>query len=125
MFGEPVALTGCAVWRGELYVGAYLTDAVYRIDDDGSVSLIATLPGGVTDLQVGPEDRLYVATEAGIYALGSAAEGSPIPGIERRPGVIPPWVLVLATLGVLAAGAVAWRLTRRPTAGAPSDRGAR
>lgn len=109
VFGEPIALTGCAVWRGELYVGAYLTDAVYRIGRTrGDVSQVATLPGGVTDLLVGPDDRLYVATEAGIYALEAPSGGSPIPEPERRAGVIPPWVIVVVVVGVIAAAIAAW-----------------
>jgi len=117
VFGEPVALTGCAVWRGELYVGAYLTGGVYRIGREGAVSLVATMPAGVTDLQVGPDDRMYVATEEGIYALGAPAPGSPIPGLERRPGDVGPWVLAVATLVVVAAAAAGWLLTRRARAG--------
>lgn len=76
VFPDTIALTGCVVWRGDLYVGAFLTGAVYRISSEGTAERVASFPAGVTDLQVGPDDRLYVATAEAIHALGRIAEPS-------------------------------------------------
>jgi glucose/arabinose dehydrogenase len=119
VFGDPVALTGCAVWRGELYVGAYLTGGVYRVSPDGAVELVLTMPSGVTDLQIGPDDRLYVAAETGIFAVGRPATGSPapelpgtpLPDVEARPVELAPWLAVAAA--VVLAIALGWRVGAR------------
>lgn len=69
VFPDTIALTGCAVWRGDLYVGAFVTGGVYRIASTGTAEEVASFPAGVTDLQVGPDGRLYVATAAAIHAM--------------------------------------------------------
>jgi quinoprotein glucose dehydrogenase len=113
VFGDTVALTGCAVWKGELYVGAYLTGGIYHVEPGGTVELVTTMPTGVTDLLVGPDDRLHVATEEGIYALGEPVTGSPIADVSERPGTLGPWLVVAVAIVLAVALALRVRITRR------------
>jgi glucose/arabinose dehydrogenase len=73
VFPRTVALTGCAAWNGGLYVGSFNDGLVRAIDPGtGSAEIAARLSSGVTDLAVGPDGRLYVATADGISTLGTA-----------------------------------------------------
>jgi len=84
-FPKVIVPTGCAVWNGDLYFGdmsgnvrrASLGEGPYGGD------IVGTLPSGVTDLQVGPDGSLYIATTAEIVswrsAPGTAPQGSPAP----------------------------------------------
>jgi len=71
-FDRTVVPTGCAWWRGELYVGEYANERVVSVDpSSGEVSEAFPLDAGVTDLQVGPDGSLYVATTDAIWRLTS------------------------------------------------------
>jgi glucose/arabinose dehydrogenase len=117
--------TGCAVWRGSLYFGAF----------DGIVRRMALPPGapaqdeavasvgeGITDLAVGPDGDLYLATVDGIDRITSPA-ANPIPtslGVRRRPpGTLDArgWTTLaigaLVAVALVAAVLVASALTRR------------
>jgi quinoprotein glucose dehydrogenase len=111
-FEETVALTGCAWWRGDLYVGSYKDGLVRRIMPDGSRQDVATMPAGITDLQVGPDGRLYVATAVAIVALGepsatSTLSATPAPSGAGDRGALR-WVSIAA--GVVIAVALVLRL---------------
>lgn len=70
VFPRTVALTGCAWWQGDLYVGAYGDGELRTVaPDTGEVSGAFSFGAGVTDLQVGPDGALYVVTEAGIWRI--------------------------------------------------------
>lgn len=101
VFARPVALTGCAVWHGELLVGAFNDGLVRRIDaQTGEAATVASFPDGVTDLQVGPDDRLYVATATGIWTL---PPGGVAPSPDAAPqGTGVPWVPVVAAIVIVA-----------------------
>jgi aldose sugar dehydrogenase len=77
--------TGCAVWEGDLFVGSYATGLLHRIAlpavpgaavDD----VVAHFDRGITDVAVGPDGDLYVATSDSIWRIaGAAASMAPIP----------------------------------------------
>jgi glucose/arabinose dehydrogenase len=60
-FPDTIALTGCAVAGGSLLVGSFGESAI-RAVTPGRSRVVAIVPGGITDLQPGPEDTLYVST---------------------------------------------------------------
>jgi quinoprotein glucose dehydrogenase len=126
-FPEVIVPTGCAVWQDDLYFGAYGTGLLYRLSlpaaVDAHADVVGDLGAGVTDLQVGPDGDLYVATSDAIWKL--AGTGSPVPATS--PTATPPpadasgggWKTVIAVLAglVLAAGLITrfvagWRLRR-------------
>jgi quinoprotein glucose dehydrogenase len=118
VFGRTIAITGCAWWRDQLFVGAYNDGRVRTIDpEDGDDEIYARFGAGVTDLQVGPDGWLYVATENAIWRLspdGSATDG---PGDEIDPETTPratwkTWVALGAAV-VLGGALVARRLAGR------------
>jgi hypothetical protein len=120
-FPETIVPTGCAVWRGALYVGSYGDGLVRRFSLDppaGERSRVASFDDPVLDLAVGPDDRLYVATATGIWRLGAPpASAEPDEGAVRAtasPGGdapasgddgTPGWIL--AAIGVVLAVALA------------------
>jgi glucose/arabinose dehydrogenase len=71
-FHDTIALTGCAVVDGDLYFGAF-DGTLWRLasQDRGSghVTRVATFPSGVTDVLLGPDGVLYVATSDAIWTL--------------------------------------------------------
>lgn len=111
-FEETVAITGCAWWRGDLYVGSYKDGVVRRIGPDGKREDVSTMPAGITDLQVGPDGRLYVATSVAILALGEPVAGRTPPATAAPGrgigGAIGGWLAVVAV--VVIAGALLLRL---------------
>ena len=78
-FPEVIVPTGCAVWRGDLYFGAYGTGLLYRLPlppaSDAHAVVVNDMGAGVTDLEVGPDGDLYVATTDAIWRLD--APGTP------------------------------------------------
>lgn len=132
-FPNVIVPTGCAVWQGDLYFGAYGTGLLYRLTlpaaDDAHADVIGDLGAGITDLQVGPDGDLYIATSNAIQKL--AGTGSPEPAMS--PTAVPPapavdtsgggWKSIVAVVAgiALAVGLIArfmagWRL-RRETRG--------
>ena len=92
IFPSPEALTGCAVWRGELWFGAANTGVVYRMPLDRrgvAPREAAVFQAPVIDLVVGPDDELYVATADAIHRLVDDAP-SPSPRDEPSPSATPP-----------------------------------
>jgi quinoprotein glucose dehydrogenase len=80
-FPDVIVPTGCAVWEGDLYFGAYGTGALYRLSlpagSDARADVVGDAGAGITDLQVGPDGDLYVATSEAIWKLSRT--GSPTP----------------------------------------------
>jgi hypothetical protein len=114
-FPDVIVPTGCAVWRGDLYFGAYGTSLLYRLPlppgPDPQVIAVNDMRAGVTDLQVGPDDDLYVATSDAIWRLH--APGAPVATITAEPapsdssgGGSNTAIVIVAGI-VLAAGLVA------------------
>ncbi|MGZ8571145.1 MAG: PQQ-dependent sugar dehydrogenase [Actinomycetota bacterium] len=68
-FAETVVPTGCAWWRGGLYVGEYASKGVSSIDPVSGDVAEAYSFGRTTDLQVGPDGALYVATADAIWRI--------------------------------------------------------
>jgi quinoprotein glucose dehydrogenase len=110
VFPDPPALTGCAWWRGDLLVGAWNDGLVRTIDPaTGEVFETFAFPAGVTDLQVGPDDALYVATADAIWRVDAPGDDSlgPAP-IAPQPESSDPrgWIAVAAAV-VLAVALIA------------------
>jgi glucose/arabinose dehydrogenase len=104
--------TGCAVWRGNLYFGAF--DGIVRRLALPAASpphdeAVASLGEGITDLAVGPDGDLYVATVDAIDRIATPA-ATPIPtspGIRRRPpGTLDARGWIAAAVAVAAAAAL-------------------
>ena len=110
VFHRTVALTGCTWWNGVFYVGSYKDGRIRTIDPvTGAWKDFARFPMGVTDLQVGTDGALYVATTDSIWRLdpgdlppGNIDEFPPVPSRARR------WIELSAAV-VLALG-LAWRI---------------
>lgn len=122
VFPETVALTGCAWWRGELLVGAWNDGRVRSIDPtSGDVEEVFGFPAGVTDLQVGPDDALYVATAEAIWRMADLPDGGPL-GPDPMPE--PPsdddtrgWIAIAAAIVLAGALIVRVRAARHLVAG--------
>ena len=126
-FPDVIVPTGCAVWEGDLYFGAYGTGALYRLSlpagSDARADVVGDAGAGITDLQVGPDGDLYVATSEAIWKLSGT--GSPTPQTDA-PAADPSgsgWKTAIAVVAglALAAGLImrfvaGWRL-RRETRG--------
>ena len=120
---SPVALTGCAWWDGELYVGSFNDGRVRHVDvATGKMEVFARFGAGVTDLQVGPDGLLYVATADAIWRIPPGTEATDGPGAEIDGTEIPArtWI-ALGAAAVLAVALVvrivAGRRSRAATAG--------
>jgi glucose/arabinose dehydrogenase len=125
--------TGCAVWRGSLYFGAF-DGVVRRLALPPTVpatdEAVASLGEGITDLAVGPDGALYVATVDAIDRIGAPPKVPipTVPGVPRRPpgtlatsGWIALGIGVIAALALLASVRSRRRARRRaisPTADA-------
>jgi glucose/arabinose dehydrogenase len=87
-FPDVIVPTGCAVWRGDLYFGAYGTGLLYRLslppEADANEVVVRDMGAGVTDLEVGPDGDLYVATSDAIWRY--AAPETPVIGTSATPG---------------------------------------
>lgn len=123
VFPQPIAITGCALWRGDLVFGSF-GESLVRVfvpGSDGAISeVLAEVPGGITDLSVGPGGMLYVSTSDAIWRLGIDEQTSPpttsaqtssgppaatpaSPAGSTPGGGIPPAIPIVAAL-VLAGG---------------------
>lgn len=111
VFHDTVALTGCAWWRGHLFVGSYNDGLVRRIDTTtGEATPVARFPSGVIDLEVGPDGDLYVAAADGIYRLDPAASTASIaPSATGNGASARTWIAVLAVVALaFGLGLRAW-----------------
>lgn len=88
-FPQVIVPTGCAMWRGALYFGAYGNGLLYRVrglsTPDAEAVVVRDMGAGVTDLQVGPDGNLYVSTADAIWRLETPATSTP-PSSARTPG---------------------------------------
>ena len=82
VFADTIAVTGCSVVDGDLYFGSY-DGRLWRLPAgaraSGKADEVAQLPGGVTDIALGPDGLLYIATTDAIFTmepLGSTATPS-------------------------------------------------
>jgi glucose/arabinose dehydrogenase len=120
--------TGCAVWNGALYFGAF-DGIVRRLElppgDPARDEEVANVGSGITDLEVGPDGALYVATVDTIYRMaGPTSSETPTstttipaptnaaPAADGGGGLPIGWIalgLAVVTIGGLAAA----RLGRR------------
>jgi glucose/arabinose dehydrogenase len=89
-FPEIVAPTGCAVWGHTLWFGDFSGGRLYRLPVTAprppQAEVVAQLPSGITDVQRGPGDALYIATVDGIYRLTVA----PPAGVDATHVAAPP-----------------------------------
>jgi glucose/arabinose dehydrogenase len=87
VFPDTIAVTGCAVVDGDLYFGSF-DGRVWRLPaaarSSGDVEEIARLGSGVTDVLLGPDHLLYIATSDAIWTL------EPLPGDEAAETPTPP-----------------------------------
>ncbi len=90
VFPEPIALTGCAVAGGDLWFGSF-DGRLWRLPasarSSGGVDEMASFPSGVTDVALGPNGLLYIATADAIWTLRPGAEtGSTVtPTASQQP----------------------------------------
>jgi glucose/arabinose dehydrogenase len=136
VFRDTIALTGCAVVGGDLWFGSFdgrLWHMPASTDAAAQAEEIARFPAGVTDVLLGPDGALYVATADSIWSLRleEASGSTPTPtrtdppsatpspqvvatsdeGDAWRPGIAIAALVVLA--GALGARFVAGRRLRR------------
>jgi quinoprotein glucose dehydrogenase len=114
---DEIVPTGCAVWEGDLYFGAFADGFVRRLRlpaaDPARSEPVASIAAGITDLAVGPDGALYVAATDGIHRLSErdpAAIAGPNPG--RDPSGALPWWAGAAAIVVLLAGLAGGRRLR-------------
>lgn len=130
-FPEVIVPTGCAVWRGDLYFGAYGTGLLYRLDlpaaPNARAVVVRDMHAGVTDLEVGPEGDLYVATVDAIWRLNAPGGSRPTPTVVPPPDGSPGagdgtarTIAIMAAI-VLAAGLVVRFAAGRRLRGGPRD----
>jgi glucose/arabinose dehydrogenase len=103
IFPSPEALTGCAVWRGDLWFGAAITGVVYRMPVDRrgvAPELAEAFDAPVIDVVVGPDEGLYVATSSAIVHLAGdepaptrSASPTDAAGPTQEPTDAPPVVM--------------------------------
>ncbi len=119
-FVSEIVPTGCAVWRGDLYFGSFGDGLVRRLNlPPGRAArpeAVARLPGGITDLEVGPGGALYVSTTDAIFRLESPPRAAlqthspaPPPDIGRGRAI----ALALIAAGAAGIGLIAVRIRRR------------
>lgn len=78
-YQQVIVPTGCTVWNDSLYFGAF--DGIVRRlrlppAEPARDEAVADLGKGITDLAVGPDGALYVATVDTIYRMESPPSGS-------------------------------------------------
>ena len=124
VFPDTIALTGCTVVDGDLYFGSF-DGRLWRLpanqQDTGNVEEVARLDAGVTDVILGPDGLLYIATNDAILRMAPLAAGAASPSSTVSPTSVSPstsvaaaddadgdstvrtWITV-AALGALAVG---------------------
>jgi glucose/arabinose dehydrogenase len=133
-FPAILAPTGCAVWHNELWfgdIGGGLHRYPLPIDPaEPQGGLVTTLPSGVTDLEVGPDDALYISTMDSIQRMGGEP-GTPPVAAATQPADAPvetgngatvaAWAAAVIALIVVVAGGLWFRhLARRDEERTPS-----
>jgi len=107
--------TGCAIWHGDLYYGAF-DGAIRRValpaSAPASDQVVASVGAGITDLSVGPDGALYVATIGGIDRIASPPAGSLPPPTATSPAPRS-GPLAAVALAVAVVSGVALALLRR------------
>jgi glucose/arabinose dehydrogenase len=79
VFPDTIAVTGCAVVDGDLYFGSFdgrLWRLPARERDTGDVQEVASFPQGVTDVALGPDGLLYIATADSIWTMEPFGRGA-------------------------------------------------
>lgn len=136
VFPETVALTGCAVAGGDLWFGSF-DGRLWRLpasaDAPAEAEEIARFPAGVTDVLLGPDGALYLATADSIWTLrleeasgstqgptltdpSSAISSPQVVATADDGDALRPWIAVAALVvlaGALGARFVAGRRLRQ------------
>jgi glucose/arabinose dehydrogenase len=118
---QEIAPTGCAVWHGDLYYGAYLDGAIRRLDLPPGPSpqpvAVALIGEPVYDLAIGTDDRFYVSSSSGIWRLDAPPSGTvSVPPPALVPGSTPVLGWVAVGAAVVLAGALVLRIRGRRVA---------
>ena len=86
VFPDTIAVTGCTVVDGDLYFGSF-DGRLWRLpgaqQDTGDVEEIARLDAGVTDVALGPDGLLYIATNDAILRMAPIGRRSAEPVLIR------------------------------------------
>jgi hypothetical protein len=104
------------VWRGSLYVASYRDGVLRRFPlhpPTAAEGRPFDLGESVTDLSVGPDDRLYASTGDAIWRFGSAPDVA-APNGPATGGGVRPWVLIVIGVGLAASLAMRLRRTGGP-----------
>ncbi len=96
-FEDVIVPTGCAVSGGVLYFGSFAYGEVYRLplpvrEGPAKEVKVASLPEGITDMQAGPDEALYVVTPSTVYRYGGESPSiveSPSPSSAAATGASP------------------------------------
>jgi len=141
VFDPPIALTGCAIVGSDLWFGSY-DGRLWRMRvpagaGDEPVE-VASFPAGVTDVVLGPDGLLYVATVDAIWTIDpdrDATTASPAPTESAASVSAPgqaidppegnrwqPWIAAAAIV-VLAGALVARLIAGRRLRARPPDVG--
>jgi glucose/arabinose dehydrogenase len=80
VFPETIAITGCAVADGDLWFGSF-DGRLWRLPRAararGEAIEVASFPAGVSDVLLGPDGDLYVATADSIWTVEGVSRSSP------------------------------------------------
>ena len=108
VFAEPVAVTGCAVLDGALWFGSF-DGRVWRLQRPGSPVEVARFDSGVTDVALGPDGLVYVATADAISTIDPSTPERPaaVDDAASTRGGWRGWAAAAA--GVVLAGALVVR----------------
>ena len=102
VFPDTIAVTGCTVVDGDLYFGSF-DGRLWRLpaaqQDTGDVEEIARLDAGVTDVALGPDGLLYIATNDAIVRMAPIAAGVQSPSSSVSPTSVTPSTSVAAAEG--------------------------
>ena len=116
VFPTPIALTGCAVSGGTLYFGSFGESALRRLpigDEVGTSEVVAEIPGGITDVAIGADGRLYVATSEAIWRLAAVASPSAPDATDSGGRSASFWIAVVAALVATAGLGIRFASGRR------------
>jgi quinoprotein glucose dehydrogenase len=117
-FPETVVPTGCAVWRGALYVATYGDGVLRRFALDGTrAERVHAFGEPVYDLAVGPDDLLYASTGNAIWRFGEPPpSGTPDPSTHdggSASGGLPWWLWAVIAVAIAGSLAGTLRLSSR------------